>query len=75
LASSPTATYCRHHERIAAELGGDAVRSGRYPRRRNSRVETPVTIEETMATVTTNRAITPAEVRPLLAQATAASLD
>ena len=32
-------------------------------------------LEEAMTTVTTNGAITPAEVRPLLAQATAASLD
>lgn len=28
LASSPTATYCRHHEGLAAELGEIAVRSG-----------------------------------------------
>jgi hypothetical protein len=75
LASSPTATYCRHHERLAAELGEDAVRTGRYPRRRNPRVETPVTIEEAMTTVITNAAVTPAEVRPLLARATADSLD
>ena len=34
-----------------------------------------MTIEETSTTVTTNGAITPAEVRPLLAQATAASPD
>jgi hypothetical protein len=75
LASSPTATYCRHHEQLAAELGEDAVRSGHYPRRRNPHVETPVTIEQTMTTVATNGAITPAEVRPLLAKATADSLD
>ena len=71
----PLASYCLHHERLAAELGDDAVRAGRYPRRRNARVETPVTIEEPMTTATTNGAISPAEVRPLLAQATAASLD
>ena len=65
---------CRHHERLAAELGEDAVRSGRYPRRRNPRLETPISIEETRTSIT-NCAITPAEVRPLLAQATAASLD
>ena len=75
LASSPTASYCRHHERLAAELGDDAVRAGRYPRRRNARVETPVTIGEAMPTVGANGGITPAEVRPLLAKATAASLD
>src|SRR4029077_8606294 len=75
LASSLTATYCRHHERLAADLCEDAGRSGRYPRRRNPRVEAPVTIEEAMTTVITSGAITPAEVRPLLAKATAASLD
>lgn len=75
LASSPTATYCRHHEQLASELGDDAVRTGRYPRRRNPRLEAPVSIEETTTTAITSGAITPAEVRPLLAQATAASLD
>jgi hypothetical protein len=75
LASSPTASYCRHHERLAAELGEDAVRAGHYPRRRNPRVEAPVTVEETATSAITNGTITPAEVRPLLAQATAASLD
>src|SRR4029077_11592165 len=33
------------------------------------------TVEEAMTTVTTNGAVTPAEVRPALAKATAASLD
>ena len=75
LVSSPSATYCRHHERLATELGEDAVRLGRYPRRRNPRVETPISIEETATTAITSGAVTPAEVRPLLAQATAASLD
>ena len=37
-------------------------------------IEAPATIEEA-ATVTTNGGITPAEVRPLLAKATADSLD
>jgi hypothetical protein len=50
LASSPSATYCRHHERLAAELGEDAVRTGRYPRRRNPRLETAISIEETTTT-------------------------
>ena len=62
LASSPTATYCRHHEQLASELGDDAVRTGRYPRRRNPRLEAPVSIEETTTTAITSGAITPAEV-------------
>jgi hypothetical protein len=75
LASAPTANYCRYHERLAAELGEDAVRAGRYARRRNPRDETPVTVEETVTSATANGAVTPAEVRPLLAKATADSLD
>ena len=71
----PLPTYCLHHERLAAKLGEDAVRAGRYPRRHHARGETPVTIEEAMTTAGANGAITPAEVRPLLAKATAASLD
>jgi hypothetical protein len=51
------------------------VRSGRYPRRRNPRVETPANIEEAATAAVANGAITPAEVRPLLAKATADSLD
>jgi hypothetical protein len=69
LSSSPTATYCRHHERLADELGQDALRSGRYPRRRNPREETPLVVE-TEPMVTIGKAISPAEIRPRLAQVT-----
>jgi hypothetical protein len=74
-AASPSATYCRHHERLAAELGEDLIRAGRYPRRRNPHDATPVMIEEAMTTADTHGEVIPAEVRPLLAKATAASVD
>jgi hypothetical protein len=47
LVSTPTATYCRRHEQLAAELGDDAVQTGGYARRRVPRDETPLIIEET----------------------------
>jgi hypothetical protein len=79
LASSPTATYCRRHEALAAELGDQAVQTGNYPRRRTPRVEMPLVIDviptATMEPVLTNgTAISPAEVRPRLAQVTAESV-
>lgn len=72
LASSPTATYCRRHEALAAELGDEAVRTGRYPRRRKALDETPLAVE-TLPMVTNGTAISPAEIRPRLAQVTAES--
>src|SRR6188508_2356311 len=78
LASSPTATYCRRHEALAAEIGGAAVQAGNYPRHRTPREEIPLVAEgeppTTKATTATVTAISPAEVRPRLAQVTAASV-
>jgi hypothetical protein len=76
--ATPTATYCRHHEQLVAELGKEAVKSGTYPRRRSPREETPLVVEpvpvvETVP-VTNGTAISPAEVRPRLAQITADSV-
>ena len=74
LASSPTAEFCRHHERLVEAYGEDAVRTGTYPRKRNPKAETVVTVE----TQTNGRGtvrLTPSDVRPALAQAAAASLD
>jgi hypothetical protein len=78
LASSPTAIFCRHHEELAAELGEEAVRAGNYPRRRRPREETPLVVEpipsaETVPPKANGRVISPAEVRPRLAQVTADS--
>jgi hypothetical protein len=77
LASSPTATYCRRHEQLAADLGDDAVQTGSYPRRRTPREELLLVVNETPAAQTvptTDTAITPSEVRPRLAQVTAESV-
>jgi hypothetical protein len=70
--------YCRRHAELVEEHGEDAVRAGTYPRRRNPRVDTPLAVEatptvETMAT-TNGTAISPAEIRPRLAQVTAESV-
>jgi hypothetical protein len=74
LASSPDATYCRHHERLLELHGEDAVRSGTYPKKRR-KAEVPVVVE----TETTGRnghvLVTPAQVRPRLAEAAAGSVD
>jgi hypothetical protein len=75
LASSSTADFCRHHERLVAIHGEDAVREGRYPRKRNPHGETPVVVETESIGGNGNVALSPADVRPALAQAAAASLD
>jgi hypothetical protein len=77
LASSPTATYCRRHEQLAAELGDDAVQTGSYPRRRRPREEMLLVVDETPAAQpvrTIDTAFTPSEVRLRLAQVTAESV-
>jgi hypothetical protein len=66
------------HERVAAELGDDAVQTGSYARRRTPREEVLLVVDETPAAQTVptiDSAITPSEVRPRLAQVTAESVD
>jgi hypothetical protein len=46
LASSPDAVYCRHHERLVKLHGEDAIREGRYPRKRDPQSETPIVVTE-----------------------------
>ena len=79
LASSPAATYCRRHEALAAELGDQAVRSGIYPRRRKPSEDAPLLIDPmptavTEPSITNGSTISPADVRPRLAQVTADSV-
>ena len=74
LATSPDATYCRHHERLAKVHGEDAVRQGRYPRKRDPQIETPVVVEIESNGGNGNVGPSPADVRPALAQAAASSL-
>jgi hypothetical protein len=66
--------FCAHHEGLVEAYGEDAVREGRYPRKRNPRAETVVTVE-TQSNGQGSVALTPADVRPALAQAAAASLS
>jgi hypothetical protein len=73
LASSPEATYCRHHERLLELHGEEAVRDGTYPKTRR-RAEIPVVVETEPRTNGTV-ALTPAQVRPRLAEAAAGSVD
>jgi hypothetical protein len=53
--------------------GEDAVREGRYPKKRNPRAESVIT--ETQSNGHGTVALSPSEVRPSLARAAAASLD
>ena len=73
LASSPTATFCRRHEQLVIEHGEQAVTSGRYPRRRKPRLDTALVVE-TEPRSSNGARITPAEIRPRLAQKTAESV-
>jgi hypothetical protein len=76
LASSPEATFCFHHERLVEQHGEQAVREGLYPRSRKPRTEEPVIVdtETEMTSSTGNGMVSPAGVRPALAEAAAASL-
>src|SRR5262245_57911625 len=74
LASSPDALSCRHPEPLAELHGDDAVRDGRYPRSRNPQTETAIVVETESNSLNGN-AVSPADVRPALAQAAASSLD
>ena len=77
--------FCPHHQRLEAVHGAESLKRG-LPRRRQERAERrqqvavvetqvrTVTANGTAATGTVNGTISPAEVRPRLAQATAESL-
>jgi hypothetical protein len=75
LASFPTADFCGHHEKLVEVHGEDAVRAGRYPRKRSPKVEIPVVAEPETTGRNGRVVLSPAQVRPALAQAAAASLD
>jgi hypothetical protein len=74
LASSPTATFCRHHERLVEKHGKTAVKEGRYPRTRKPRSGEPVILETMPTNGSSSHTVSPAGVRPALAEAAAASL-
>jgi hypothetical protein len=75
LASSPDVVFCRHHERLIDLHGEDAVREGEYPRSRKPLAEIPIVVETESNGRSGSVALSPADVRPALAQAAAASLD
>jgi hypothetical protein len=75
LAASPEASFCRHHQQLIERHGEDAVRAGRYPRRRNPSPEEPLELEAEPMTSTRSLTTDPAAVRPALARAAASSLD
>jgi hypothetical protein len=75
LASSPDAVFCRHHEQLVEAHGADAVRKGRYPRSRNPQAETRIVVDTENTGRNGSVTMSPADVRPALAQAAAASLD
>jgi hypothetical protein len=75
LASSPSAVFCRHHERLVGKHGEEAVRDGQYPRTRTPRQTAPLEAAPDSAYASNGAgAVTPAAVRPALAQAAANEL-
>jgi hypothetical protein len=67
-------SFCSHHASLAVEVGEERVRSGDVPRTRKASTAEPLVAEVETPSVTRNGA-DPAQVRPRLAEAAAASLD
>jgi hypothetical protein len=66
--------FCSHHATLAEEIGDERVRRGDHPRRRST-VTGPLVVEVETASANGSGQADPAEVRPRLAEAAAASLD
>jgi hypothetical protein len=67
--------FCSHHATLVEEIGEERVRSGDHPRRRQSTVTEPLVAEVQTTLASGNGHADPAQVRPRLAEAAAASLD
>ena len=67
--------FCSHHATLVEEIGEERVRSGDHPRRRRSTVIEPLLAEVETTPASGNGHADPAQVRPRLAEAAAASLD
>jgi hypothetical protein len=67
--------FCSHHATLVEEIGEERVRSGDHPRRRKSTATQPLVAEVETSLASGNGHTDPAEVRPRLAEAAAASLD
>ena len=67
--------FCSHHATLAEEIGEQRVRAGDLPRRGHSTVTEPLVAEIETTLASGNGHTDPAQVRPRLAEAAAASLD
>jgi hypothetical protein len=67
-------SFCSHHSALVEQIGEVRVRSGDHPRRRKTSTAKPLVAEVEAPPVSGNGA-DPAQVRPRLAEAAAASLD
>ncbi len=67
--------FCSHHATLVEEFGEERVRSGDHPRRRQSTMTEPLVAEVESTLASGNGHADPAQVRPRLAEAAAASLD
>jgi hypothetical protein len=67
--------FCSHHAALVEEIGEERVRNGDHPRRRESSITEPLVAEVETALASGNGHADPAQVRPRLAEAAAASVD
>jgi hypothetical protein len=67
--------FCSHHATLVAEIGEERVRSGDHPRQRRSTVTDALVAEVESSYTSEDGHADPAQVRPRLAEAAAASLD
>jgi hypothetical protein len=68
--------FCVHHVKLVEQHGEEALRRGDYPRLRNANVNVaPLEVEVETPVVNENGSVSPARVRPALAEAAAASLN
>ena len=66
--------FCAHHADLVEEIGEERVRSGDHPSRRKTTTAEPL-VAEVEAHPPSRNGADPAQVRPRLAEAAAASLD
>jgi hypothetical protein len=67
--------FCSHHAGLVKEIGEERVRSGDHPRRQKAGTAEPLVAEIESTPQSANGHADPAQVRPRLAEAAAASLD
>jgi hypothetical protein len=67
--------FCSHHATLVEEIGEERVRNGDHPRRRENSVTEALVAEVESTLASGNGHTDPAQVRPRLAEAAAASLD